>query len=104
MAAQKSTTAKSSQAVLNKINSTGRKSMTEQELANGFKSQAQHKFSFQELLNAKNGTAQHSLSEQEALFSLLKTRLSLTGSATRYSVQELLSMADADGIALSDIL
>lgn len=60
---------------------------------------------FQVILNENLGLAPYALSEQEALWRTLQPDLNLSGSRTRYTVQELLNMAYAQGdVTLPEVI
>lgn len=94
----------SEQELLNQINGSGEHSYSVQEVLNIQGGFSPHQYTPQESINVQSGKALHGDSFQQALFNNLKTTLSLTGNDTKYSEQELLTLAKANSLTLSGIV
>jgi hypothetical protein len=103
-----SNTQYSSQYVLNSLYGSATSTQySEQEVANLFVgSPSRTSLSLQAILNRNLSQPDTAMSEQVALWNILKTPLSITGSSasTSYSPQELLNLALENAVSLTTIL
>lgn len=95
--------AKTPQEILNEMNGSGSHQYTEQEIINMNAGRKQHDGSVQGTLNSNNGVGSTSESVQEALYRNISALVSLPGKQHSYSEQDLLSIAQTNGLTLSQI-
>lgn len=99
-----SNTQYSSQTVVNRLYGSGDTQYSVQEVFNGQYGTLATLYSPQVIMNRNLGVSDDAYSEQQALFRTLASELTLTGSDTQYSVQELLNMAYTAGVTLGYII